>query len=457
MRRLLAIAGLAVRASIRSRLVVALLLILLGVVIGLPRTVQSDGTPEGYVRVVMGYTMGLASLLLSLTALWSGALSIAREVDEKQIQLVCSKPVHRLEIWAGKWLGLSAVHAVLLALCAGATLLTLHLNLRGERFTDAQRAQIHQNVMMTRRALSPQPVDVEAAARAEVQRRLQQQELPPGLTPEQALNNVQQELLARAHTIGPGEKKTWSFAIPARAASFTELRLKFRFSASQMGGVPVEGTWLIGPPGEPARYRQSVTNTADAVHFLTLRIDQPEPWRQFTVTYINQHPDPLTVFFSPRDGLELQLPAGSFAPNFVRAVGLVMIQLALLVAIGVTASTLFSTPVAALMALAAAIILRTSDYVGSLAREGTGLAGRSGEATGPGLFDAALRLFYQTLHTVLAPLQAGQPLDHVATGVWVDPARLAQAGVVQLLVYGGLLALLATVIFNRREVARPTP
>jgi heme A synthase len=106
MRRLLAIAGLAVRASIRSRLVIALLLILLGVVIGLPRTVQSDGTPEGYVRVVMGYTMGLASLLLSLTALWSGALSIAREVDEKQIpDCVCSKPVHRLEIWAGQMAG----------------------------------------------------------------------------------------------------------------------------------------------------------------------------------------------------------------------------------------------------------------------------------------------------------------------------------------------------------------
>ena len=96
MRRILAIAGLAVRASIRSRLVVALLLILLTTVIGLPLTVQSDGTPEGYVRIVIGYTLGLASLILSLTALWSGALSIAREVDEKQIQMLCSKPVHRL-------------------------------------------------------------------------------------------------------------------------------------------------------------------------------------------------------------------------------------------------------------------------------------------------------------------------------------------------------------------------
>jgi hypothetical protein len=46
----------------------------------------------------------------------------------------------------------------------------------------------------------------------------------------------------------------------------------------------------------------------------------------------------------------------------------------------------------------------------------------------------------------------------VATGVWVDPRPvLAQAGVVQLVIYGGVLALLATVVFNRREVARPTP
>lgn len=216
------------------------------------------------------------------------------------------------------------------------------------------------------------------------------------------------------------------------------------------------GTWLVGPPEDSARYRQTVTNAPDVVHRLTLQLHDQEPLRELTVTYIHQDPEPRTLFFSPRDGLELQIPAGFFVPNFARAVGLVLIQLALMVAIGVTASTLFSTPVAALMALAAAIVLQTSDHIGSLASAGHVLAGRGGEAQGPGLLDAALRMFYRALHTLLAPLQTGQPLDDVATGLWIDPARLWQAGLVHVVVYSGLLALLATAIFNRREVARPS-
>ncbi len=456
MRRILAIAGLAVRASIRSRLVVALLLILLTTVIGLPLTVQSDGTPEGYVRIVIGYTMGLASLILSLTALWSGALSIAREVDEKQIQMLCSKPVHRLEIWLGKWLGLSAVHTVLWMLCALATLLSLRISLASDRFTDEQRARVEQDVLTARRTVPPRAIEVEAEARAELERRLQRGEIPEGIRPADLLQNLRQELLARAHTIGPGEKKTWTFDLPSSLPADADLRLRFKFSSSRLGGPPVRGTWLAGPSDAPAVFRQAATNAPEVVHLLDLPALHTTPGATLVVTYINDDPDPFTVFFSPGDGLHLQARAGAFLPNFLRATLLTVIQLALLVAIGVTASTLFSTPVAALMALAAGVVLRAGDFVRSLAHQQTYTPWSARDGAAPSLLDVLLRTCYRTLDLVLAPLQTGRPLDQVATGVWIDPLLVLRAGVVQVLIYGGVLAVLATVVFNRREMARPS-
>ena len=456
MRRLLAIAGLAVRASIRSRLVVALLALLLTTVIALPLNVQSDGTPEGHVRLVIGYTMGLASLLLSLTALWSGALSIAREVDEKQIQMVCSKPVHRLEIWLGKWLGLTAVHAALWLLCGLATLLFLRASLAGDRFTDEQRAVIHQEVLTAWRVVKPRPVEVESAARATWEQRLQSGETPRELAPAQLLQNIRQELLARAHTIGPGEKMTWTFDLPAHLQGDADLRLKFKFSSSRLGGEPARGTWMAGPATAPSLFRAATTNAAEVVHRLTLpRLDTARS-ATLVVSYINDDPEPFTLFFAPSTGLEVQGRAGAFLPNFARAALLIAIQLGLLVAIGVTASTLFSTPVAALMALAAAIVLRAADFISSLARQETFTSWSSQAQTGPGLLDALLRTGYRALDFVLAPLQTGRPLDQVATGVWIDPLLVARTGVVHLLVYGALLAALATWVFNRRELAQPS-
>lgn len=456
MRRILAIAGLAVRASIRSRLVVALLLILLTTVIGLPLTVQSDGTPEGYVRIVIGYTMGLASLILSLTALWSGALSIAREVDEKQIQMLCSKPVHRLEIWLGKWLGLSAVHTVLWMLCALATLFSLRLSLASDRFTDEQRVRVEQDVLTARRTLPPRAVEVEAEARAELERRLQRGDVPPGSRPADLLQSLRQELLARAHAIGPGEKKTWTIDLPATLPAQTELRLRYKFSSSRLGGPPARGTWLAGPPDAPAAFRMAATNAPEVVHSMDLTSLPTAPGTTLVVTYINDDPDPFTLFFPPGDGLIVQARAGAFLPNFLRATLLTVIQLALLAAIGVTASTLFSTPVAALMALAAAVVLRAGDFVRTLTRQSSYTPWSAHDGASPGLLDVVLRTCYRALNLVLAPLQNGRPLDQVATGVWIDPMLVLRAGVVQILIYGGVLAVLATVVFNRREMARPS-
>lgn len=459
MRRILAIAGLAVRAAVRSRLVLCLLLLLLATVVGLPLTVQGDGTPEGHVRIVIGYTMGFASLVLSLTALWSGALTIAREIDDKQIQLLCSKPVHRAEIWFGKWLGLTAVHAGLLALSALATYVTLELTLRGPRFSVEQRAQVRAEVLTARRVITPQPVDVETAARAEVQRRLRAGEVPEDVSPAELLPRLRQEMLVMAHTIEPGARREWRFILPDHLDPQSELRIKFRFSTSRLGQEPARGTWMIGPPGETPLFRAAFTNTPGVPHLLRLPASVAAGGSQLSVQYLNDDPDPFTVVFPPQDGLAVLTRAGAFVPNFLRAVLVVAFRLALLVAIGVTASTLFSTPVATLMALAAVIILQAGSYVGSMAHQPqiTPWSG-NGPPTGlRGLMDFLIRQLFRLLDLLLAPLQSGRPLDDAATGLWVSPALVARSGLIQVLLYGGLLALLATAAFNRREVARPTP
>src|SRR5436190_16992898 len=116
MSKVLAIAGIAIRNAIRSRVVVVLLGLLLVAIVALPLTIKGDGTIAGTVQVLLRYTLGAVTIILSIATLWAGCAAISMEVQEHQVHLVVTKPVYRAQLWLGKWLGLFILNTVLLTL-----------------------------------------------------------------------------------------------------------------------------------------------------------------------------------------------------------------------------------------------------------------------------------------------------------------------------------------------------
>ncbi len=456
MKRVLAIASIAIRNAVRSRMVISLLAMLLLAVIGIPLSVQGDGTLEGHVRIVIGYTMGFASALLGLSALWAGALAVSQEIAERQIHLLAAKPVHRFQIWLGKWLGLMAVNTVLLAASGAATYGLLRWTTQPARMEEADRARLMNDVLAAHRPVLPVPWDVEPAARQVLAERVERGEIPSQMTPGAALQSIRQELLLRTSTIAPGERRDWSFQLPPGSADASSLNLRYRFSSSQFSLEQVRGLWLVGPPTRPELIQRSVTNAPSVTHELALPASALSPGNALSVSYVNNHPSPVTIVFAPEDGLQIRVPAGPFEGNFARALLVVLARLAFLTAVGVTMGTLFSVPVAAFMSMAFVLLLQLSSYVESLARQAILVPWHGGEAGGPNWVDALFRGFFQGLHFLLAPLAGPDALDAAATGLLVDGATLVRVLLVQVVAYGGALALFGTYVFNRRELALPS-
>src|SRR6476661_5553355 len=115
MQRLLAIASLTVRAAFRYRLVVVMAALLIGGVVLLPVMIKDDGTARGFTQIVLTYTLALITALLGFVTIWLACGTLAREVEEAQMQMVAVKPVARWEIWMGKWFGIMMLNAILLA------------------------------------------------------------------------------------------------------------------------------------------------------------------------------------------------------------------------------------------------------------------------------------------------------------------------------------------------------
>lgn len=71
MTKIAAIALLAFKTAVRSKLFVSLMVVLALTVIGLPLTVKGDGTLAGDITILLQYTLGLAAIILGSVVLWS--------------------------------------------------------------------------------------------------------------------------------------------------------------------------------------------------------------------------------------------------------------------------------------------------------------------------------------------------------------------------------------------------
>ena len=111
--------------------------LLAAAVVGLPLLLKDDGTAKGLVQILLTYTLSAMATLLGFATLWLSCGTLARDVEECQMQMVAVKPIARWQIWLGKWLGLLSLDAVLLAL-AGAAIFFL-LQWRADRLPDRRK------------------------------------------------------------------------------------------------------------------------------------------------------------------------------------------------------------------------------------------------------------------------------------------------------------------------------
>ena len=468
MKQVAAIALLALRHVVRSRVVLVLSALLFAAAFLLPLALRSDGTPAGLIRIHLAYVLGLGSFLLTLATLWAGCAAVAQEADEKTLQLLLVKPVSRLRIWLGKWLALLLLDAALLALVGAAAAATLQFQLRRGGFAPEALAAARQTTLAALETLRAPLPDVEADVRAEFERLRAGRRLPdaPEATILQALRRT---ALARRYSVAPGESRTWTFALPEGAAPGS-LLVQFRCDSSVPGAADVRGTLSLGLAGQTfARDVRAMPGTVQTVAFADL---PAAPTAE--VAFHNAGAHDATLFFDPAEGLVLRRPAGTFAGNYLRALAQLYLRLALFAAVGVALGTLFSMPVATFLTLVLILVLQLSGFIVAAAQvdRATFVAsvapfGRDahvhGDAAAPAPSAAAraaatgLFYAYRATYLTLRPLLEDRTVDALATGTWLPPRDLARNAVQQGLVLPLLLGLLSAAVLRNREWALPAP
>ena len=480
-----AIALLALRHALRSRVILVLAALLFAAAFLLPLAIRSDGTPEGLIRLHLAYTLGIATFLLTLASLWAGCAAIAQEADEKTLQLLLVKPVARFRIWLGKWLALLLINAVLLAVVGAAGLATLRWQLARGGFDPDALAQAKLTTLAALETLRAPLPDIDADVRAEYEALRAGGQLPEGAAESIVLDNLRRTRLARLYSIPPGGSRTWTFDVPPFAPERDqsiqigvppEIRgprivlVQFKCDSSIPGAADFQAA--LDVEAGPLQTSTEIQAMAGTVQNTVIR-SYPAGARQARVTFRNAGTHEATLFFDPAEGLILRREAGTFAGNYLRALLQLYLRLALFSAIGVTLGTLFSLPVASFLALVLVLILQLSGFISAAAQvdRDTFVAnvalfgggghhhGEAAEPEEPGaLAWTAATAFYWTYRATwlaLNPLLSDRTIDDLASGTWLPPRRLATNALQQGLLLPLVLALVSTYVLKKREWALP--
>ncbi len=446
MRKILSIAILTFRESVRTKLVAALAAVVAFIVIGLPMLLKGDGTSVGVARMTLLYPLGSAFAFLAVAAPWTAAASLAADIKARTFQLVRVKPVRMWQLWTGKWLGLLLLDALLL-FAAFAGVLARLVSTGGAESDEIRVAKRHVRPVLP--SIERQIAEIEENVAATYEK---------GMTPLERRKlraNLRHRLPYATATLAAGETWKWFFAPEEMPRAGETVWLQFKFHSDALSQKHPVARVALGAEGDSAHAARLPGDIEDfSPREMAFALPAPAPGSSRRMELVVENvaekgTPPLMV--QPRKGLILMLGAGRIELNMLRAYAELLSILALLLAVGLALGSFFSLPVSVFAAACLVISVMASSYaVGD-----------------PDLLDAdslrslppLRRLQFHTsvvvtrsLAALSAPALRPAPLAHLSSSEWVPLGELLHALAGNGIALPLVLALLSSLHLARKEL-----
>lgn len=470
--------------AVRMKISLIFIVLLIFGLAVLPALLDADQPLRYRVQTFLQYAIGGSFWLIAVLVVLFSVSTVTFEQRDRVIWQTVTKPVAAWQYVLGKWLGVVALSAALLATCAAGTFLfTEYLRSQpamGERRDAAfvanepgaiaeDRFILETQVLRARRTSHIEPVEIDleqlrATATEEVRRNVREQMSMysdlTGTAFEEEVEKRAQDMLKSALE---GVQKGFRSVAPGRSSgeyvfkdlgearnTDSPLILRYKLDAGSNSPEDLYHITFLFPQGAV------IPASVNLGQFQKLELlpgvinDDGTVRMQIVNGRIvgnSIQPNANTITFAP-DGLELSYAVSSYRPNFVRVQAVLWVKLAFLAMLGIAAGTFLSFPVASLVSFGAFWAAEGSMYLtkalGNFAtedREGKVLVLNTIVAKIAGVVALAFRSYGELA-----------PTSRIVEGVLLSWGDFAQGSIVlfawMLLMFG-----IASYVFRRRELA----
>jgi len=208
--------------------VAAVFAVLLAVSLALlPSLMEGDGTLSGRIRTLLDYSTTVISVLLALAVTFLSIAVVSGDVRDRQIFLICTKPVHRWQYILGRWLGVVLLAGSLLA-GSSAAVYGAAQYVRGRTdlaFNAEDRRAVETEVFTARTEITADPPNVDARVAERIEQQKNSGEwaasvaaykdnfnLTDTRAAERLVGDMRRAAAAEMQSVGPGKSLRWTFS-----------------------------------------------------------------------------------------------------------------------------------------------------------------------------------------------------------------------------------------------------
>jgi ABC-type transport system involved in multi-copper enzyme maturation permease subunit len=369
--------------AVRLKISLVFIVILIFGLASLPELLEQS-TPLRYrVQTFLQYaTAGSFWIIAALVLLFSAA-SVAFEQRDRVIWQTMTKPVSPWQYVLGKWIGVSGLAAVLLAVCASGTFLFVEY-LRGQPAQGEGQAFVAQDqpVSQDRMILETQVLAARVAVQAsdpdldeEKFRTLVADRLAKELKENQGLHetpqlrvkiasDLQKGFKLASRSIEPGDSRPFRFENLRRAKELGgPLTFRFKVNAGANRPDDIYRITLLVRDGQPA-VLQTALGTTQSIQISPAAIGDDGVLEMALANGdIERRTANRETMNLPPDGLEISYSDGGYRANFLRVSVVLWIKLAFLAMLAIVAATFLSFPVACLVAFGAFFAAESAGFL----------------------------------------------------------------------------------------------
>ncbi|HBC86449.1 MAG TPA: hypothetical protein DCZ94_05800 [Lentisphaeria bacterium] len=475
-----AIIKLTCRASIRSHIFHLLLFVLLLAILILPNTVLGDGTASGFIQVSLKYCLGVVGFILSLSTIWVGCFVLSNDLESYQIHMVFTKPISRMKVWIGKWLGVVLIHGILLLVSSGIVYGFILLQFSWKNFTKEEKTRIENEVLVGRKVYLPDLPDIDAKVKAEFQKRVAylktvQAENFQNLTNTEKrtmLGDLRKQIVALHGEVkpGPSGSRYWNFKGLNKNIK-TPLYFRYRMYVGKISSKDqreVDGIWSVRflvpeedvkgrKPGEEIATKEIFVPKSQypekqmcgVFHEIALMPAVIDKDGTATIVFTNFDRENKPVYFQAADGPKLLMNAGPFWENYLRAVFMILLKLLFLAGLACTAGGLLSMPMAVFVVFSYLLVGICASYIINIESE-------FGDVHELVQYEAwhetAARIVSRSILWGIIPMQKFEVSDIVANGELIELSFMGRTVFDFFILRGVPIFIIGVLLYRRREL-----
>lgn len=461
----LAIALQTIRATLRTRMFIALFAGIIVIILGLTFRTTSGGNNLGLDRsaietcqTTLTYALGLLLFLTAAATIWTASISLSREIESYSIHLVVTKPCPAWKLWTGKWIGVFSLYASIFLLGAVCIYGVFMWRVNRE-FKGNERLRLNEELLVGRKIHAPVPRDWEAIGKAEYDKRKQNNALPPAPNAETARQIIVNQLKAQNIELANRQSFRWTFDNVRPAPGAKVLYFRYRAYLSYIDKYQKKSAHLVwvvirkaeDKIGEAPRYEGLPIEQKATTHAFTefmIPVDWVSKEGRVDIQCTSMDNDE-KVLFQPSDGPFVLSRETSFLSNYVRTMMLALFLIGFLAALGCTVSAAFGPPVAVFAGCAYLIIgLLLQSLISSTER------GQAGELLFSDTKDRVVYHLNVGLSKVFVSVGDLNASRSLIKGEEVEWRRVGEAALLLMLLRGGSIAGLGIWVLARREFAK---